>query len=98
MATQPGSWPNRSAPGWAKGLLRDPLPVYGDATRELAEQVGAGETSYSHYDQRICATACDWLQQIGAESDKPWVLFVSFVSPHYPLMCSSSPSSARTIR
>ena len=72
--------------GWAKGLLRDPLPVYGDATRELAEQVGAGETGYSHYDRQICATACDWLQHNGAQSGKPWVLFVSFVSPHYPLI------------
>ena len=72
--------------GWAKGLLRDPLPVYGDATRELAEQVGAGETGYSHYDQRICATACDWLGRNGTGRDKPWVLFVSFVSPHYPLI------------
>ena len=72
--------------GWAKGLLRDPLPVYGDATRELADQVGAGETSYSHYDRRICATACDWLNRNGTERDKPWVLFVSFVSPHYPLI------------
>ena len=72
--------------GWAMGLLRDPLPVYGDATRELAEQVGAGETGYSTYDQRICATACDWLQRNGTDRKKPWVLFVSFVSPHFPLI------------
>jgi len=29
--------------------------------------------------------ACDWLLE-QADSDEPWVLFVSFVTPHYPLL------------
>ncbi len=72
--------------GWVKGLLRDTLPDYDRETRQLAEQVGAGETGYSHYDRRVCDAACDWLRANGPESEKPWVLFVSFVSPHYPLI------------
>ncbi len=73
--------------GWVKGLLRDRLPPYEEATRELAEQVGAGETGYVHYDRRICDLACRWIGRDGvAAADKPWVLFVSFVSPHFPLI------------
>ena len=72
--------------GWVKGLLRDPPPSYGEAPRELAMQVGTGETGYTHYDRRICDAACDWIREYGAATDKPWVLFVSFVSPHYPLI------------
>lgn len=56
--------------GWVKGLLRDPLPDYDQETRELAEQVGAGETGYSRYDQRICAAACDWLRANGQGSNR----------------------------
>lgn len=47
---------------------------------------GAGETSYVKYDRKIADIACDWLNDAREQaSDKPWVLYVSFVSPHYPL-------------
>jgi choline-sulfatase len=72
--------------GWVKGLLRDPLPDYGDSARQFAEQVGVGETGYTLYDRRVCETAGAWLRENGGSRDKPWVLFVSFVSPHYPLI------------
>ena len=71
--------------GWLKGLIRDPLPPYDEGTSELARQVGAGETDYTRYDRKICDAACDWIKGHGKEAQKPWVLFVSFVSPHYPL-------------
>ena len=48
--------------------------------------MGVGKTDYSHYDRRICETACRWIERNGQRGDKPWVLFVSFVSPHYPMM------------
>lgn len=71
--------------GWVKGLLRDPLPSYEEGTSELATQVGAGDTEYARYDERVSDAACDWIETHGRSQDKPWVLFVSFVSPHYPL-------------
>ncbi len=71
--------------GWVKGLLRDPLPSYDEGTRELSAQLGAGDTAYTRYDRRICNVTCDWIERHGLEQRQPWVLFVSFVSPHYPL-------------
>ena len=68
--------------GWVQGLARrDPLP-YPEAA-ELAAQVGTGETSYTRYDRRITDRACRWLDEHGA-GERPWVLFVSLVAPHYP--------------
>lgn len=70
--------------GWIPGILRrDPLPF--DASG-LARDVGRGGSDYSDYDRRICDEACRWLREEGSTSDgTPWHLFVSFVSPHYPL-------------
>ncbi len=72
--------------GWPQSLLRNPLPPF-EQTRELAAQIGRGESDYTNYDRRITSAACNWLCN---ESQKfignPWVLFVSFVSPHYPLI------------
>ena len=47
---------------------------------------GPGESVYTQYDRDIAARAQVWLrQEAGKHTDKPWVLFVSFVAPHYPL-------------
>jgi choline-sulfatase len=69
--------------GWPQGLIRDPLPGYDEAA-ELARDVGRGETTYTEYDRAIAAEAARWLRLHGSRG--PWALFVSFVSPHYPLM------------
>lgn len=72
--------------GFAEGLLRENPPPY-TATRAYAEELGAGETSYTDYDRLICEATCEWLQTKGSQPhDKPWVLSTSFVSPHYPLI------------
>ena len=72
--------------GWTLGLLRDPLPAYPGAA-ELAADIGAGDSKYSYYDRQVCAAAQQWLQAHGQSQgeQRPWTLFVSFVSPHYPL-------------
>ena len=71
--------------GWPQGLQRKPMCDFDD-TRELASLLGPGETRYTQYDRDITAAAVDWLQQRTAqESEKPWVLFVSFICPHFPL-------------
>lgn len=67
------------------GSVRDELPVRKSALT-LAEQIGPGETSYSNYDLDIVQRTCKWLEEVPQEDEKPWMLFVSFVSPHYPLM------------
>ena len=67
------------------GLIRDDLPVRG-AAYKMARMAGPGESPYTQYDRDIAARAQIWLRQEAAKyRDKPWVLFVSFVAPHYPL-------------
>jgi choline-sulfatase len=67
------------------GLIRDDLPVRG-AAYKMARMAGPGESPYTQYDREIAARAQIWLHDEARKSrDKPWVLFVSFVAPHYPL-------------
>ena len=71
--------------GWVQGLPRkEPLPF--DDAADYAEQVGMGTSSYSDYDVRITETAVKWIEEKSPD-DKPWVLFVSLVAPHFPLLC-----------
>ena len=74
--------------GWVKGLIRDhPMPDYNEGTKPFSEAIGEGESAYTIHDRRIADAACDWLRKnAAAKSEKPWVLFVSFISPHYPLI------------
>ncbi len=66
--------------------IKDPLPESIFKQSKIANNIGPGESSYARYDSRIADEACRWLQEESAQpSDKPWALFVSFVSPHYPL-------------
>ena len=48
------------------------------------ERSGVGEAPYQPYDRRITEAAIDWLNSNGRASDTPWVLFVSYPSPHPP--------------
>jgi len=67
------------------GLIRDDLPRRGGA-KKMAAMAGPGESTYTFYDREICARAQVWLREQGTLGhDKPWVLFVSFVAPHFPL-------------
>ena len=67
------------------GLIRDDLPVRG-AAYKMARMAGPGESVYTQYDREIAARAQIWLHEAARRAQpKPWVLFVSFVAPHYPL-------------
>lgn len=67
------------------GLVRDDLPVRG-AAHKMATMAGPGESSYTLYDREIAARAQVWLREEAPKhADRPWVLYVSFVCPHYPL-------------
>jgi choline-sulfatase len=79
---------NLNGLGWMGGLLRDPVYIPDDAVeaQEFANHIGCGESDYTKYDRAVCDTACAWLRANGDSQDRPWVMFVSFISPHYPLI------------
>jgi choline-sulfatase len=51
----------------------------------IIEGAGPGESDYTRYDRKVADTAVSWLKAARARTT-PWVLFVSFVTPHYPLI------------
>ena len=69
------------------GCVREPLPARWK-TREMAEKIGPGETSYVRYDRTIRDEAVAWLEARAKErtsgASKPWTCFVSMVTPHFP--------------
>ena len=70
--------------GWPQGLQRKPMGSFPESV-EMAAILGPGETSYTKYDRDIAAAAVNWLEQRRDADSSPWVLFVSFVCPHFPL-------------
>src|SRR4051812_7994751 len=68
------------------GLIRDELPRRSGSAK-LGPEAGKGESEYTHYDRAIADATAKWLtneqQKYG---DKPWALYVGFVSPHFPLI------------
>ncbi|HUS53080.1 MAG TPA: sulfatase-like hydrolase/transferase [Thermohalobaculum sp.] len=70
--------------GWVRDLLRKPLCGYA-ATAELAQMIGPGDSDYIQFDRRVTVEAERWLAD-PARQARPWCAFVSFLSPHYPLV------------
>jgi choline-sulfatase len=68
------------------GLVRRDLPERG-LSWKIAKLAGPGETPYTAYDREICTRTQIWLREEAPKHrEKPWVLFVSFVCPHFPLV------------
>lgn len=68
------------------GLIREDMPERKAAAR-FARDVGRGESTYTNYDRSIADEAVRWLtEEAPRHRDRPWVLFVSFVCPHFPLI------------
>ena len=68
--------------GWIRD---DSMPKRGGAYK-MARMAGPGESVYTTYDREIAARAQVWLREEAQKhTDKPWVLFVSLVCPHFPL-------------
>lgn len=44
---------------------------------------GVGEAPYQEYDRKVTTHAIEWLKK-NARRDKPWLLLVSYASPHPP--------------
>jgi choline-sulfatase len=70
--------------GWPQGLQRKPMGSFPDAA-EMAAILGPGETSYTRYDRDITTAAVSWLERRQLPEARPWVLFVSYICPHFPL-------------
>ena len=72
--------------GELRMLLRNPPAPIGDGSNML-RSAKAGESDYTRYDDKILQEALGWLQDHAARSqpEKPWVLLVSLVAPHFPL-------------
>ena len=74
--------------GSIKGAIRDPLPPLSkDAHLKdgFPAKAQIGLSSYNQYDLKVTELARNWIQTNGSMNSKPWVLFVSFLAPHYPL-------------
>jgi choline-sulfatase len=68
------------------GSVRDEIPVRYQS-ENMSKQVGPGVTKYQDYDRNITDAACTWLNEAASNPpDKPWVLFVSYICPHFPLI------------
>ncbi|HEV2124820.1 MAG TPA: sulfatase-like hydrolase/transferase, partial [Chloroflexota bacterium] len=67
------------------GLLRGEMPVR-PVSRQQVLDARAGECDYTHYDRAIALESTRWLREEGQADGKPWALYVSFVSPHFPLI------------
>ena len=68
------------------GLIRDELPRR-PGSAKLGPEAGPGESEYTQYDREIAKATVQWLREAAArKSERPWALYVGFVSPHFPLI------------
>ena len=75
-----------NAKGGVSMLLRwsDEEPVNRGQWELYLEQSGVGSTHYQEYDLEISRLAIEWLQNQARHPERPWALFVSYVSSHPP--------------
>lgn len=66
-------------------LIRDNVAPRPQA-RARALEAGPGESEYSRFDRAIARESCRWLREEAVGYDRPWVLSVGFVTPHFPLI------------
>ncbi|MBM3608847.1 MAG: sulfatase [Alphaproteobacteria bacterium] len=79
--------------GMVQGSIRGQFPNFNPGKKltpgnvGILARIGAGESNYTHYDRKISRLASEWLDHASRDAGgKPWCLFVSFVTPHYPLI------------
>lgn len=70
------------------GLLREkmPVPEPSVSSRHTILTAGAGESEYVRYDRAISQASATWLKEEAPAQDRPWALFVSLTTPHFPLL------------
>ena len=70
------------------GFDKQHIPMHikdGSGAAGIVLNAGHGESEYPRYDRHVAELASDWVRDAATRTD-PWVLFVSFVTPHYPLI------------
>jgi len=70
--------------GQVWGSVRDPVPGPRDDIIRFGK-VGAGYSSYNSYDETIREAAVGWLRD-ASRDERPWMLYIGFVAPHFPLI------------
>ena len=70
--------------GDLRGLLRGDMPVSKGYSKHIKE-AGAETSPYIRYDEGITEHAVSWLTHEARTHKSTWALFVSWLSPHYPL-------------
>ena len=58
----------------------------GPTAASTSSTLAPGESEYIRYDRAVAGESVRFLQQDAADATKPWALFVSFVTPHFPLI------------
>ena len=67
-------------------LIRDDSAPARKGASKMCAYAGPGESDYTRYDRDITADAQIWLRERAlAKPERPWCLFVSLVTPHFPL-------------
>ena len=66
-------------------LIREDMASRPQA-RARALEAGPGESQYSRFDRANTREATRWLRDEARRYEKPWALFVGFVTPHFPLI------------
>lgn len=69
---------------WAS--IRDPFRPRPDGPRMLGEYIGPGDSSYTRYDRSVTQRAVQWLADAGRRADRPFMLYVGLVAPHFPFV------------
>jgi choline-sulfatase len=72
--------------GMVWGALRDGKADFTERAHTMLDPIGPGTSKYNTYDDRIATEAEAWIARAAQERhERPWVLFVGFVAPHFPL-------------
>lgn len=68
-------------------LLRADMPIRPESRQHVLD-ARAGESEYIRYDRATAQESARFLREEAADEPEPWALFVSFVTPHFPLIAS----------
>ena len=82
IETNDGAW------GFDEAQCRRPLAVRPGGAARL-DKYGPGDTPWGN-DVTYMDAAIDWLRTRAPEMDRPWVLYVNLVKPHFPHFCTEA--------
>ena len=76
----------RKGIGDVRGSIRWNTAPNQAAARDVL-QAHAGDSEYIRFDTAVADETVRWLGNEAGTYDKPWVLFASVVTPHFPFIC-----------